>query len=422
MSTKSVTAGVCCLRAFAVASAFALTVSAVAPVIAQEDPSNPPTAQSETETSEPPSTGEQRGLGGGRNLTDEQRQRLKQFIQRRRMQRDSGAGSGGAGLGGGVGTGGAGSGGSTGLGMSAGHGGGSSLGRGSGLGARGGFGAVSGLGAGKGGGRQASPPVDPTKVDARFNIAYGKDARQKLDIYIPKQKFKGAPILVFVHGGGWKRGSKDLQHQKGISYAENGVVTICTNYRLAPAVMHPKIVEDIASAVAYAKAHATELGADPNRIYIMGHSAGAHLVDLLGTNERFLKEKGLSLADIKGVISLDTASLNLGERSKDNSIEGGMVGDMITQAFGTDPKVLADASPTLCIHPGQSYPPFLMYCGERRKSCVAQHRSFETAMNKAGGKATIKPVPLNHGDISKASATTSTTMFKEILSFVNSSR
>ncbi|MFN8658950.1 MAG: alpha/beta hydrolase [Candidatus Obscuribacterales bacterium] len=313
-----------------------------------------------------------------KNLTPQQRQRLQQFIQRRRARQGGGAGlgAGGAGLGAG--------------------------------------------GTGMGAGRRQMATVNPEKVDARFNIAYGDAGRQKLDVYIPKKLTSPAPLLIFVHGGGWQRGSKDLQREKGISYAENGIVTVCTNYRLAPSVMHPKQVEDVAAAVAWAKKHATELGADPNRIFIMGHSAGAQLVDLLGTNERFLKEQGLSLSDIKGVISLDTASLNLGERVKEGSVEGLMVGDMITQAFGTNPKVLADASPTLNIHAGSKYPPFLMYCGERRVSCVAQHKSFETALNKVGGsKVTVKPVPLNHGDISKYAGTTTTPMFKEILQFIS---
>lgn len=303
-------------------------------------------------------------------LSGPQRQRLRQFIQRRRAQRN----------------------------LSSGEGANSSR---------------------MGDGRFQSPSIDPAKVDARFNIPYGKDERQKLDLYIPKVLKAPAPILVFVHGGGWRRGSKDLQRSKGVSYAENGIVTICTNYRLAPDVMHPKQVEDVAAAVSWAKQHATEYGANPERIFVMGHSAGAHLVDLLGTNDRFLKQYGLSLADIKGVISLDTASLNLLERGKENTLEGNMVGDMIKQAFGTDPDVLADGSPTLSVKPGHRYPPFLMYCGERRVSCVAQHKSFETAMKKTdGASVVVKPVPLSHGDISKTAGTNSTTMFKEILAFV----
>lgn len=260
--------------------------------------------------------------------------------------------------------------------------------------------------------------IDPNKVKVEADVAYGAEPRQKLDVYMPKQKTGPLPIILFVHGGGWHRGNKGLQKEKGINYAENGVVAVVTNYRLAPDVMHPKQIQDIASAFAWVKTHATELGGDPNRIYIMGHSAGAQLVDLLGTNERFLLEKKLSVKDIRGVISLDTASLNLGERLGDGSIEGEMVGDMIVKAFGKDPKVLADASPTLCIHAGKSYPPFLMFYGERRKNCAEQHVRFADAMKAVGGTVELKKVPLSHGEISKEAGTPQAEIFKEVIAFM----
>jgi arylformamidase len=268
---------------------------------------------------------------------------------------------------------------------------------------------------------QAIAAVDSSKVKTQLDVQYGKDERQRLDIYSPKVATGTMPILLFVHGGGWQRGSKNMHTEKGINYAEHGVVFIATNYRLAPSVTHPKQIQDIASAFAWAKTHATELGADPNRIYIMGHSAGAHLVDLLGSNERFLVEKGLSLNDIRGVISLDTASLNLGERKGEQSFEGNMVGDMISNAFGSDPKVLADASPTLCIHPGKTYPPFLMFCGERRKTCVTQHANFSAAMKKAGGQVTVKAVPLSHSEISKEAGQPDTEIFKDVMALMDNS-
>jgi acetyl esterase/lipase len=104
---------------------------------------------------------------------------------------------------------------------------------------------------------------------------------------------------------------------------------------------------------------------DPSRIFIMGHSAGAQLVDLLATNGKYLQEQGLNTGNIKGLISLDTARLNLQERLSEDTVEGRMVGGMIKSAFGTDPSVLADASATLAIKSGASYPPFLMFCGKK---------------------------------------------------------
>ncbi|MBS1991449.1 MAG: alpha/beta hydrolase [Cyanobacteria bacterium SZAS LIN-3] len=273
-------------------------------------------------------------------------------------------------------------------------------------------------GAGRGAGRMGgATPVDTARVNLKSDLAYGKDPLQKIDVYMPKDPQAGPmPILIFFHGGGWRRGDKAMGDHgaKGNNYTAKNIIFVSGNYRLAPAVVHPKQVEDVAAAVAYVKEHAAEFGGDPDRIYVMGHSAGAHLVDLLGTNERFLAEKGLSFKDIKGVISLDTASLNLSERKEDNSREIGLVGPMIDTAFGTDPKVLADASPTLQIHPGKKYPPFLMFCGENRQSCVAQHEKFEKAMKAAGGTVTVTPVPLNHGEINRAAGQADSQIFQAV--------
>jgi len=261
---------------------------------------------------------------------------------------------------------------------------------------------------------------DPSRVKLQKDLAYGTEPRQKLDVYAPVKQNGLLPVILFAHGGGWQIGNKGLHSAKGNSYAENGVIFVACNYRLAPEAVHPKQIQDLASALAWVKTHATEIGADPKRIYLMGHSAGAQLVDLLGTNDRFLFEKNLSLQDVRGVISLDTASLNLAERINEGTKEGAMVGGMIQNAFGTDAKVLADASPTLCIKAGKRYPPFLMFCGERRKSCVAQHDRFAEALKKVGGQVVVKAVPLSHSEISDSAGQPQTEIFQQVLKFVKS--
>lgn len=250
------------------------------------------------------------------------------------------------------------------------------------------------------------------------DVAYGSDPLQKLDVYAPAKGKATGPVILFAHGGGWKRGDKRQHGPKGAAYSSNGIVFISTNYRLAPNVMHPKEIEDIASAFAWVKAHAKDYGGDPNKIYVMGHSAGAHLVDLLSTNEKFLAEKALKLSDIKGCISLDTASLDLTERAKMPGVASKMVGEMVTTAFGTDPKVLTEASPLLQLKKGKTYPPFLMICGANRRDSMAAHTAFDKAVHDCGGTVTTKVVPLNHGQISQAAGNSSTDVFAACLNFV----
>lgn len=250
------------------------------------------------------------------------------------------------------------------------------------------------------------------------DVAFGSDPLQKLDVYAPPKSTALAPVILFAHGGGWKRGDKKQHGLKGAAYSSHGVLFISTNYRLAPNVMHPKEIEDIAAAFTWTKAHAAEYGGDPNRIYVMGHSAGAHLVDLLATNDKYLVEKGLKLGDVKGCISLDTASLDLTERASLPGPASKMVADMIKNAFGTDPKVLAEASPLLQLTKGKTYPPFLMICSANRRDSLAAHKQFEAAVHKVGGTVTTKIVPLNHGEISQAAGNANTDVFAQCLLFV----
>ena len=277
---------------------------------------------------------------------------------------------------------------------------------------------------GQGMGARAQHQVDPSvceKVDAKLDVAYGKGPLEKLDVYVPKSKpALKMPILVFLHGGGWRMGDKKQQGTKGPLYAQNGIILVNANYGLAPQVVHPQQVLDVAKAIKYAVDHAPEWGGDPDRIFLMGHSAGAHLVDLVATNQRFLQQVGVKLTSIKGVISLDTASLDLLKRTSETSFEGQHVGAMIEQAFGKDPEMLKDGSPTLNIHKGSYYPPFLMFCGERRRSCLEQHQEFARQLKGVGAKVVIKPVPLSHRDINLAAGNGGAEIFKESKAFIES--
>lgn len=278
----------------------------------------------------------------------------------------------------------------------------------------------------RGRGEPAQAKADPAawaNVDRSLDLAYGSGPLERLDVYTPRMKPNTKmPILFFLHGGGWRIGDKKQHGNKGASYAQSGIVFVNANYGLAPQVVHPQQVLDVAKAIRYAVDHAAEWGADPERIYLMGHSAGAQLVDLVATNQRFLHAVGVKPTSIKGVISLDTASLDLLKRSKEDSFEGQHVGAMIEQAFGKDPAMLKDGSPTLNIHKGAYYPPFLMYCGERRKTCLEQHEEFARQLNNVGAKVAIRPVALSHRDINLAAGDGSTEIFRESRAFIESGK
>lgn len=125
-----------------------------------------------------------------------------------------------------------------------------------------------------------------------------------LDVHRPVRGDGRAPVVVFFYGGSWRNGTRQDYRFVGHSLAGAGILAIVPDYRKAPQARFPAFVEDGARAVAWARRHAAEYGGDPSRIYVMGHSSGAHIAALLGTDARFLGEFGMRPRDLAGVIGL----------------------------------------------------------------------------------------------------------------------
>lgn len=137
------------------------------------------------------------------------------------------------------------------------------------------------------------------------DVAYGEAARHRLDAYRPSDMPPRAlPVVVFIYGGSWRRGSKDDYRFLAEYLTRMGCVVVVADYRLFPEVRFPAFVEDGASAVAWARSNATRLGGDPARVFVMGHSAGAHSAVLLGLEPRYLTEVGLKISDIAGIVGI----------------------------------------------------------------------------------------------------------------------
>ena len=146
----------------------------------------------------------------------------------------------------------------------------------------------------------------PDKRDITYAGAEVLDNPRKLDVYLPAKAKKPFPILVFFHGGGLTSGTKNFANDRRIAdfWRSKGVAVVNVDYRLSPQVKFPAYIEDASKAVAWAVKNATKLGADPARIYVSGHSAGAYLATMLAMDERYLKAQGTGTAAIAGFISI----------------------------------------------------------------------------------------------------------------------
>jgi acetyl esterase/lipase len=143
----------------------------------------------------------------------------------------------------------------------------------------------------------------PSRLAAR-NIPFGPDPRQRLDVYAPPGEPAGAPVLVFLYGGGWKDGRKEIYRFLGGAYADAGYVVVVPDYRLYPGVRYPAFLEDCAAGCAWARAHAAEYGGDARQLFLMGHSAGAYNAAMLALDERWLAGAGMSRRDLAGWLGL----------------------------------------------------------------------------------------------------------------------
>lgn len=150
------------------------------------------------------------------------------------------------------------------------------------------------------------PPAVPAGVKAERDIGYAepKNPRQILDIYSPPNA-KNVPVVVWIHGGGWQAGDKTQAALKPAAFTEKGYVFVAMNYRFVPTVTMDVIVRDVAKSLRWVHDHVSARGGDPNRIVLMGHSAGAQLAALLSTDERYLRAEGLSLRMLKGCVPID---------------------------------------------------------------------------------------------------------------------
>jgi arylformamidase len=225
----------------------------------------------------------------------------------------------------------------------------------------------------------------------------GSSPEHRLDLFFPKGS--GWPVLIFVHGGGWNTGDKnlivggaDVYGNIGRFFASHGVGVAILNYRLLPQVSWREQIEDVADATAWVNSHVADYGGSPNRLFLFGHSAGAQIASRVALDSNPLKKLGLSPRILCGVVAVSGAGLDLqdaktyalGEdiRYYEKRFRDGDADEAWKKAASPIPFVSASA------------PPFLIvYAEAESKGLQRQSKLLHEALMSAGTHSRIVIVP-----------------------------
>jgi acetyl esterase/lipase len=228
---------------------------------------------------------------------------------------------------------------------------------------------------------------------------------QQLDLYLPamKKPCDALPVVVWVHGGGWRRGDKKAVQDKATFFNGLGYAFASINYRLSDPPsdpnrpVYPDHPKDVGAAIAYLQAKHPDLPLDGKRIALLGHSAGGHLVALVGTDPTYIDGAGGDASAVKCVIANDSEGYDVVARAA----QGGIVKRLYENAFGTDPAVQRAASPINHVHDRKTLPDWLIIT-RGLPSRVAAAQQFADALTAAGGKAQVVDAKgYTHADVNK---------------------
>jgi len=234
--------------------------------------------------------------------------------------------------------------------------------------------------------------ADGAPRDVRtFTVSYGPDVRQSFDVYAPVNA-TNAPIIFMVHGGAWMIGDKSNRRtveNKVAHWVPKDFVVISANYRMLPEADPLEQARDVALAVAAVQREARTYGADPDKLVLMGHSAGAHLVTLLAASPELRAEA--QLAPWLGTVSLDTGTHDVVATMERPHPR------LYDRAFGKDPSFWREVSPFAQLERGAA--PFLLVCSTRRSDSCPQGDALAAKARDLGTRAEVLRRDFSHAEI-----------------------
>jgi acetyl esterase/lipase len=194
------------------------------------------------------------------------------------------------------------------------------------------------------------------------------DDSLKLNVFQPRDKNADTlPVVIFVHGGYWAEGDKDIYGFLGRNFSKNDVVTVIPSYTLSPKASYDTMAQEIVKALEWTIENIKDYKGDPEQIYLMGHSAGGHLIALVSTNPKYLK----NTTSIKGVILNDAAGLDMYTYLQEYPPTTDY--NYIT-TWTTNPEEWKNASPLYFVD--EKSPPFLVYVGKKSYPSIIEQNSI----------------------------------------------
>ncbi len=201
------------------------------------------------------------------------------------------------------------------------------------------------------------------KVKVAKDIDYAGhkgEVSNQLNVYYPGSQEKNKDVLIFIHGGSWSSGKKETYWWLGRNFARKGLVAVTINYGLAPDQQYGQMATDCANAVKWVYDHIADYGGNPERIFLMGHSAGGHLAELINADPQYLKTAGFK-GKISGVILNDAFGLDMNEYLS-KAVHDDNYRNFL-RTFTSSPEVWTRASP---LNYGENIRnPHLILCGQK---------------------------------------------------------
>lgn len=234
----------------------------------------------------------------------------------------------------------------------------------------------------------------PAGMQVRHDLAYGSDPRQRFDVYLPARP-QAAPLLVMVHGGGWRRGDKassGVVANKVAHWLPQGFIVVSVDYRLLPEADPLTQAADVAAALARIQALAPDWGGDPRATVLVGHSSGGHLVSLLDADPSLLRAAGARPPQV--AVALDSAVMNVPQLMAAPRHLA-----LYDRAFGKRRNDWLAASPYHRLQAGAA--PLLIVCSTRREDACPQGQALAAKAAGLGVVMDVLPQDLSHAEINQ---------------------